>query len=977
MHHKAIVAVVVLLATVAAAVLLWMRVGQDSSPAPSATEAPAMSAAASAPGVPVAAALPAEAGAASASDDGGGRVAAPGAGVEPAPASILIRGRLVDGAGAPRSGVQLQLRTWESRQWIDYVPPSRSAARDARPVWTTAVDGTFAIPLAKGRVGALELPDLELVFAVDPEPVTAGRTDQDLGTLRVLRASALRGVVQDERGQPAAGVKVTASPGVVALSAQHSTTSGADGAFAFQGLRSGNWLLRAASARHQPTLLDIDLQPEELREGLVLVVRAGNAIAGQVVDDRGIGVAGMRVGAKRKEKAGTFDIERFSPDEATTTDAHGYFTLSGLGDEPVTVRAFGPGHGSAAAADVPIGTGDLVLRVERLGAIEGVLVGMDGAPIAGSRVRAEVSGGGGGGLVLREDLDFVGPMARGEARTGADGSFRLESVRPGTVTVVANGKTHRPVRQDGILVRPAEATTGVRLVADAGATAKVLVLDAAGQPVAGARVAASRARERLAQGGVMIRARSASIEDGGEVVFGDGQVVSAVTDDTGQALLQGMPAGAFEFTATHADHAPAEAVRVVVPRAGIVEASLTLRRSGGVEILVRGADGEPRAGEDLLVRAVDGDDAESHRATSDGDGMVRLAALAPGAYEAAIARPARGRGIGGAVMFVAGADDVIAASRQRFTIVAGETARVEITRPALARLHGVVMGVEGPVEAAAVSLQREDQDIPGFGGRQTTADAEGRFAFEDVEPGSYTIEYGRNGQFVAAVQTVDVAPGILDQRVELALRTGKVRVQVVAADTGEGVARAEVELVRPEASKSEPRPRQRATVMMVSMSIDAGGEDMTTIASGSPRALTDDAGIAEIDDVPVGDYTLRIRHKGFAPREIDGQSVVERQLTDCGRVPLAIAGQIRGKVVDAEGKPARMAMVFQRAHDKQQWSEPTMAAGGGFRMTGLAAGRYRLRAQAIGPSAGGYSPEVEVEVQGGGTATVELRLPAQ
>jgi protocatechuate 3,4-dioxygenase beta subunit len=976
--HKAIVAVVALLATAAAALLLWMGTGHEASPAPSATGTPATLAAASPAASPAAAALPAAVGGELAADGDGSRMAAPDVGAQPLPASILIRGRLVDGNGAPRSGVDLRLRTWEAGHWFGYVPP-RSNTGDGRPTWKTATDGAFALPLARGLVGALELPDSDLVFAVEPEPVTAGRVDQDLGTLRVLRASAIRGVVQDERGQPAAGVKVTASLGALALGQQRSMTSGADGSFAFHGLRGGTWLLRAASDRHQPTMLDIDLQPEERRDGLVLVVRAGNAIAGQVVDDRGIGVAGMRVGAKRKEKAGTFDIERFSPDEATTTDAHGYFSLSGLGDEPVTVRAFGPGHGSAVAADVPVGTGDLVLRVERHGVIEGVLVGADGAPIAGSRVRAEAATNDGGGPLVIEEFGFVGGVVRGEATTGADGSFRLESVRPGTVAVVAHGKAHRPARQHGIVVRPAQVTAGVRLVADAGATVNVLVLDAEGRPVAGARVTANRVRERTGPGGTTIRASAMSVEDRGEVVIGDGGAGSAVTDDSGRAVLPGLPAGAFEFTATHADHAPAVAVRVLVPRAGAVDASLTLRRPGGVEILVRGADGMPGVGEEVLVRALDGErEEEPQRASSDGEGMVRLTALAPGRYEAAIARPAQGRSIGGAVMFVAGVDEGIAASRRQFTVVAGETTRLEITRPTLARLHGVVLGVDGPVEGASVSLLREGQDLAGFGGRQTTADADGRFAFDDVEPGAYTIEYGRKNQLVAATRTVDVPPGALEQQVELALRTGRVRVQVVAADTGEGVARAEVELVRAEAPAAEPRPRQARQVMMVSMSLDAAdGEGVTTIASGAPRALTDGAGIAEIDDVPVGDYTLRIRHKGFAPKELDGQVVVERQLTDCGRVALGAAGQIRGKVVDAEGKPARMALVFQRAHDKQQWSEPTMAAGGAFRMTGLAAGRYRLRAQAIGPSAGGYSPEVEVEVAGGGTATVELKLPSQ
>jgi hypothetical protein len=115
----------------------------------------------------------------------------------------------------------------------------------------------------------------------------------------------------------------------------------------------------------------------------------------------------------------------------------------------------------------------------------------------------------------------------------------------------------------------------------------------------------------------------------------------------------------------------------------------------------------------------------------------------------------------------------------------------------------------------------------------------------------------------------------------------------------------------------------------------------------------------------------------YAPARVAGQGRVERQVTDLGRIELGAAGQIRGKIVGADGKPPRMALVSSRPAERQDWSEPTMAQSGNYRLQGLAAGRYMVRAQSLGQAESGYSPEVEVEVKPGETATADLQLPAK
>ncbi len=907
-------------------------------------------------------------------------------------AVITLRGRLVDAKGTPRPAVVLAMRSWTAPDGTTIVElpprPLPDRAREDQPTWTTRSDGTFAIPLAAGHAASLELQSDDLVFAKNEPTVEDKKVDQDLGDITVLRAGTVQGVVKDERGQPVAGVKVAVTLGSLGFGgfgASSASVSKADGAFTVGKLRPGKWSLRTASGKFLPTVEALTLEAEEQRMDVVLVVRAGNAIAGQVVDDRGMGVAAMKVGSKRKEASGAIDIERFTADEATTTDANGYFTLAGLSDEFTSVRAFGPGHSAVTQSDVQVGTGNLLLRVERLGIVEGVLQAADGAPIAGSRVRSEATGAQGEGMLMLESMDLPGPGGRESAVTAADGSFRLASVRPGAATIVASGKTHRPARSATINVLPAQVTKGVRLIADLGATAVVKVVDEAGKPVAGADVQADRASEPQATNGPggTFRARTVQAEDhgGGMVIGGNGPLGTAKTDAEGVAKIHGLPAAQLAFTAKHENFAPASAVMVTTPKVGSVEAALTLRKPGHAEIVVLGMDGAGLSGIEVQVRERDND--KSQIAKSGEQGLARVGPLAPGNYTATLTRPRSGGSFGGAMVFLGDGQDTIASSAQQFVVVAGETTRVELRRPVLTKLHGVVTGADGPALGCVIQLASaadSDLELPGFGGRSATAAADGAFAFEDVEAGQYELRYGKPTQVVKARAQVEVPANTPELRHDLVLRTGKVRVQVVAAGSNDGIEKAEVELVRADAEPTAgapARPRERR-VMMVSMMTTNDGEDgaeSTTMTVGAQRALTDEDGIAEIEDVPVGDYTVRIKHKRHAPVELKGKSVVERQLTDCGRVELAAAGQIRGKVLAADGKAARMALVQSRLVGTESWGEPEMAQGGSFRLSGLAAGRYEVRAQSLGQETSTYSPAVAVDVKSGEIATADLQLP--
>jgi len=297
----------------------------------------------------------------------------------------------------------------------------------------------------------------------------------------------------------------------------------------------------------------------------------------------------------------------------------------------------------------------------------------------------------------------------------------------------------------------------------------------------------------------------------------------------------------------------------------------------------------------------------------------------------------------------------------------------------LARWSGRVLGSEGAAAGVVVELESmADPDaVLGFYGRQQTTNAAGEFAFEGVESGRYEVRYGKPGQVVKAKYELEVPTGVTDLQRDLTLRTGSLRVAVVTEQDAEPVAKAEITLVRQDAagaSGAKDGKRRPQRVMMVSVVSDgSSGESTSTMTFGNQRVSTDEDGVATFDDVPVGDYTLRVESSRFAPLEKEGVVVVERQLTDCGTLTVAPAGQLRGVVEDQDGKRA-MALVECRAVGAEEWEHHEVAMQGSYRVRGLAPGSYEVRARAIGPQTGEPSQPVQVEVVAGRTEVADLKV---
>ena len=359
---------------------------------------------------------------------------------------------------------------------------------------------------------------------------------------------------------------------------------------------------------------------------------------------------------------------------------------------------------------------------------------------------------------------------------------------------------------------------------------------------------------------------------------------------------------------------------------------------------------------------------------ADAEGKVRFGPLPAGRYTAVLARAPEPRQAGGMMMLVSG-NTRLGSSKKEVTVTAGAVSPVTLELPVLARVAGRVLGIDGPMSGVVVELENADdeEEVLGFGGRRATSDGNGDYAFEDVEPGRYEVRYAKPSAIVKAKLELDVPVNTTELSRDLVLRTGTVRVAVVTREDAEPVERAEVRLVREVAPDPSGKPRRAQRVMMVSVVSDDEGESTRTMTFGNQRVVTDEDGVATFDDVPVGDYTLRVESSSFAPLEKEGVVVVERQLTDCGTLTVAPAGQLRGVVEDQDGKRA-MALVECRAVGAEEWEHHEVAMQGSYRVRGLAPGSYEVRARAIGPQTGEPSQPVQVEVVAGQTEVADLKV---
>lgn len=228
-----------------------------------------------------------------------------------------------------------------------------------------------------------------------------------------------------------------------------------------------------------------------------------------------------------------------------------------------------------------------------------------------------------------------------------------------------------------------------------------------------------------------------------------------------------------------------------------------------------------------------------------------------------------------------------------------------------------------------------DGPRPGpFGGKSTTSDPAGRFAFERVGAGRHTLEAMAKGLRGAKLQ-VELAEGEAKRDLELRLAEGLALSVRVTDDQGAPLAGA---TVRAQAGFG-PMPGRGAS------------------------ATTDAQGLARLDGLSSSELTLQVQADGFASHVADvvlgaGDPATARV------VVLEPGASVTGRLVDAAGKPVTKGFVMLEplvsGPDVDVSAGPDQRPGpdGRFRIRGVRKGSWRLRAHSPGVAPGSATVEV-------------------
>jgi protocatechuate 3,4-dioxygenase beta subunit len=762
-------------------------------------------------------------------------------------AATLV-GRVLDEEGAPIAGAAVQVTRGAESPFRAFV---RSVQEEG--VVRSGKDGVFrAARLAPGDNQRLD------VRHDDYEERSIGGLSLAPGAVRsglvvVLRHGlGVRGIVKDEDDHPLAGAKVTLSRArsfragrggmqvtMVGLAGQVQRETGADGRFAFQGLKAGDYTITA----RRPGFAGASVDPVKVAEGrgaepVELTLRPGTTISGSLHDRSGTGAAGWYVSARPAGEGGGPPLGPGAIRTEEPTGADGIFVLEGLArGETYDLQVMGPSGLGPRRAGVEAPAEGIDFTVTGTGQIRGRVVDADsGRAIPDFEVRYQPDAQGGMRFVMR-----MGPgRGRGAFERqpfhAEDGSFVLEDVPAGRFTVEAFADGYQSGSASGVTVGENEAAEGVEVRLSKGG-------------VVSGRVLESRTGRAILD--ATVQATPSSGEPRMRFGFGgEAQEDSASTDADGHYEISGLAPGTWTLTASHPDWS--EATTTVELKDAPATADIRLGRGGSVAGVVLAA-GRPVAGAQVSLssagdtgfRGMGGGDQGT---LTDGSGRFRFERLTPGRYS------------------------VVAALRDQSSspaeaVVTGDDAQeVQLTLAEGALIRGAVSGLPDD-QLASVSVSAQGPDYYA----STRAGADGSFELSGVPEGTIALT-ARSGDFMtssrSASSVVTIAAGQTEATAEIVFEAG-FHVEGHVSRAGQGVPDAMVSAF-PEGSRGR-----------------------------SSSGRTDESGAFALEGLEEGTYTFVASAQNSGPARktvtLSGDTTVDLE------IPPA---RIAGTVVEAEtGRP--------------------------------------------------------------------------
>lgn len=648
-------------------------------------------------------------------------------------------------------------------------------------------------------------------------------------------------------------------------------TTGADGAFDFGLQPALEWSVRATAPGRTGAAITVDLRnpvsrppPDRLE---IELGPCDAAMFGRVRDASGGGIAGARL-ARLATGGGT----NVPGGVAVETDATGAYELCVERTWPGLLRV-------GVSAD---GYGAIVFRGMVLGRVKVDFALVPEATIVGRVVRDDSGEPVGGAHVYLPPgpLGVESTSWRGTF-TGDDGHFRLDQVAPGRHRVLAraDGMVGSP-QGTPVLVEAGQTTNEIEIRMEAGSVLRGVVRQA-GEPVAGARVAA------IATDGVRSARTSVSQEDGSFV-------------------LEEVPRGAVRFTAWPYDVVSPE--RFTVDRARHEGLVLEVEALGTIVGQVL-RDRQPVAGAGVKIHGPNAGELDAIR--TDAGGRFEARGLRPGPW----------------VLF--GEDEREGrfgrATPQTVQLAAGETEEVEIELTYGAAIAGTVVDQDGaPVAGVSVEFWHTGQDDAGIAVTST----DGSFRAATMTGG------GRYRTIVRPYQgsnaTLPPAPGTELPIVELAGGDSEVTGVVIAVQLDDlSIAGRVID------SSGAPVPDAR----VAATPIRDGAPPRFFRWVHYAATTTDVDGRFAIDELSAGSHALQARSPAGAETTVEGIRAGATGVV----LTLPTPGAIEGTVVGFADRPEVSALPADvSGHPAPTGAD---VAGDSFAIRGLSPGSYLVTAR--------------------------------
>ncbi len=619
-----------------------------------------------------------------------------------------------------------------------------NAMQGAEGKATTDAEGRFRVTgLGKGpfTVRALATPGGKTAQRDDTEAwsaradhVAPGAEDVEL----VLNAPlSVTGIVRNTREEPLTNFVVSARqqtggpiPGMGGERRKKKVADSADGSFELGGLSLGEWLIDVAAEGYPRSApIEVKISAESPPAPLEIVLQRGGVIRGVVRDPSGAPVANAEVTLKLNMAEMMRNV-RIEEEEgglslpSALSDSQGRFSLSGLEAGPRVIVArrhdFAESEPYTAEVEPESDLTEVVLVLRRGGRILGKVFNSKGEPATGSTIQVQ-SG--------------ADPLNQNFAKSDSRGEFVVAHLPAGDWNVV-----HMP-RQSGQM-RGQDAEADVMSMLGDLQMSSVRVVDGEDVEV----VLGAPPKDPVTLFGE-VRHGGAPVAGAFIVLMADGsggmEAMKFVrSDGAGQYRTELRQPGRYMLTIQKLGEAAEQQTvsrSVDVPQTREHRFDIDLP-GGGVRGRVLQPDGQPAA-KARVTLFIDGPVKNStmfgehySEITTDTDGRYALDWLKPGEYTVAVG----GAPFGG--MFGEGTST---SGRQlRSGVVVRENEIVEgidfkLRKPG--KVTGVVRAADGAPASGATIFLRDEQGRSLERFSMIVTDAAGKFVYDGLEPGAYSV----------------------------------------------------------------------------------------------------------------------------------------------------------------------------------------------------------------------------------------------